>query len=148
MNTPEYKDLLGVHDPVPDYILTAWEKLHASSVVPDNFNFYLFERIGTDAIQLTGTVYLPAKNKTGWKPSPQKTVVIVTRREVAEFIAKQTAAPVDADEAVRRITAKVELLLAEASDLNVVVTIENRPLVPLAMGRYEMVADVRKGRQQ
>lgn len=146
--TPEYIDLLGV--PPQDYILAAWEKLNQQTIGLENFNFYLSERIGNDAIKLTGDVYVATKKpaKNPWKPSGEhKIEVVITSREVFEYVAKKTAPPVDQEEAVRRIQAKAELLIAEANELGVVLTVENRPVFPLAMGRSELVLDVRPRRR-
>ena len=41
-----------------------------------------------------------------------------------------------------------ETLIAEATRLGLVVTIEQRPLQPLAMGHYETVASVRPAREK
>jgi len=147
MKTPEYKDLFGMEP--QDYMLAAWEKLNRDTIGLENFNFYLVERIGTHALKLTGDVFVPTKKpaKAKWKASGEhKMEVVVTREEVFQYVAKKTAPPVDQDEALARIQAKLELLLAEAREANIVITVENRPIVPLAMGRYEMVGDVRKGR--
>lgn len=47
---------------------------------------------------------------------------------------------------VEEIRAKAQLLLADATLAGVVLTIEQRPLKPLAMGHYETVVSVRAAR--
>lgn len=45
------------------------------------------------------------------------------------------------------IQTKAAQLVKEAAQCGAVVTIETRPTLPLAMGRYEMVVDVRPARE-
>lgn len=47
---------------------------------------------------------------------------------------------------VEEIRAKAQLLLADATLAGVVLTIEQRPLKPLAMGHYESIVSVRAAR--
>lgn len=47
---------------------------------------------------------------------------------------------------VEDIRAKAQLLLADATLAGVVLTIEQRPLKPLAMGHYETIIAVRRAR--
>ena len=50
------------------------------------------------------------------------------------------------ERAPARIQAQAEALVAEAARLGVVLTIEQQPLQPLAMGNYTTVVSVRRAR--
>ncbi|AJD82951.1 hypothetical protein PJWF_00057 [Achromobacter phage JWF] len=144
-------DMLPYHcpsypEPEP-YMLAAWEKLNRDTLVTSNeFSFYEFERIGTDAILCKGKYRVATKGKKGWKLDGPVIPVVVTRTEINDFLARQTGPALTLKDAENRVRAQAELLVKTANELGVVVTIENRPTVPLAMGRYEMVLDIRPRR--